>query len=903
MAQKFLVTEGFSAFRRGTFGNGGHNLYVSRRGVLQRIHQFDLTGNGYPDIVFCNSQNYHEQVPVAVYRDPLNRCQCVRLPADGALGGTVADLTGQGGADLIVANDYGGEALEINTFIYYGGPGGWSEQRMNRLPVPRCTSAAVGDFNRDGRTDLALLGNGKVKLFYQSDVGLELSLAVELDIRGEQLAADDLDGDGYADLIVRDRRGRVRAYWGGDDGIKADRFNDVVTGLPAETDDDTDAEATIPDYVMAAAPLVKVIYLNRRPHVFVARADAAWLVPAGSDRSFDDPLRFACARPFSVASGDIDGDGHPDLVFACHNDTGQPGRSWIYWGSDHGFQESNRTALATNAACDVDVGDLNGDGRDEIAVCQMHDQYMFTTHSRLYACGPNRELGRPVELETHDARRVFIHRHAGESAPNVVFINHYARNKHGDVPVSVYLGGPEGYGPNRVLKLPGYGAVEAIVADLNDDGRPDIILANCAENNPPGDPGSYVYIQGTRGFTDRPTSTLPTTRAHGVACADLNRDGYLELVFAGFDNSELLIFHGTEQGFDIERPERIQLTYEGKTYKNPRWIYLADLDNDGYLDLVIPLIEDARSLILWGGPEGFSTERCQALTVWRGSCATAVDLTGNGYLDLIIGAATRSDTGPHDSFVYVYWNGPEGLHESRRTLLPANHVNALTVADFNNDGRLDLYVGNYSDNRVRDMDSFIYWNRPDHFFRAADRTRLFTHSASGCLALDFDDDGYMDLAVANHKVWGDHSGYSEIWWNGPDGFDPKRTTRLPTTGPHGMRQVDPGSILDRGPEEYYDSEPMKLPKGAILNGINWEADTPRHTWVRAQVRCADTRADLNDAAWQGPGGADTWYDSGQALERSTSTGRWLQYRLGLGAARGLGTPRVTSVRVGYAVNP
>lgn len=54
------VTHGFEGFRGGTFGNAGHNLYVSRSGVLQRVHQFDLTGNGCVDLVFPNSQGHWE---------------------------------------------------------------------------------------------------------------------------------------------------------------------------------------------------------------------------------------------------------------------------------------------------------------------------------------------------------------------------------------------------------------------------------------------------------------------------------------------------------------------------------------------------------------------------------------------------------------------------------------------------------------------------------------------------------------------------------------------------------------------------------------------------------------------------------------------------------------------------
>ena len=61
----------------------------------------------------------------------------------------------------------------------------------------------------------------------------------------------------------------------------------------------------------------------------------------------------------------------------------------------------------------------------------------------------------------------------------------------------------------------------------------------------------------------------------------------------------------------------------------------------------------------------------------------------------------------------------------------------------------------------------------------------------------------MDLAIAYHKVWGDHVGYSAVWWNGPDGFDERRVTKLPTSGPHGMISVEPRNTSDGGNAEFY----------------------------------------------------------------------------------------------------
>ena len=54
------VTEGFAAFRSGTFGNAGQNLYVSAAGVLQRIHLFDFNKDGWVDLAVCNHKTFSE---------------------------------------------------------------------------------------------------------------------------------------------------------------------------------------------------------------------------------------------------------------------------------------------------------------------------------------------------------------------------------------------------------------------------------------------------------------------------------------------------------------------------------------------------------------------------------------------------------------------------------------------------------------------------------------------------------------------------------------------------------------------------------------------------------------------------------------------------------------------------
>ena len=96
MAEGFFRMDGWEAFSAGTCGRAGHNLYVSRAGILQRIHQYDFAQKGHLDLVFCNSQGHLEMPPAGVYHDPLGRIEYLELPADGARSGAVLDLNGDG---------------------------------------------------------------------------------------------------------------------------------------------------------------------------------------------------------------------------------------------------------------------------------------------------------------------------------------------------------------------------------------------------------------------------------------------------------------------------------------------------------------------------------------------------------------------------------------------------------------------------------------------------------------------------------------------------------------------------------------------------------------------------------------------------------------------------------------
>ena len=901
------VTEGFDAFRRGTFGNAGQNLYVSKAGGLQRIYQYDLDHNGWFDLAFANCQNHHESPPSYLYG--LDGRRIVELPCKGSIGATVTDLDGDGIADLVLGGRFDQVSPFAATDIYYGAPDEeYSEKYQIKIQSPHAVDCWHGRFNGAKRPSLAfaLRKYGIVRIYDQTELGFEWKAFTDLPVTASLLTATDLDGDGYDDLVTRaEHETRTLVHWGGPGGLSVSNRTELAELDPSQV---TWPEAAAGlqsemEQKTVTPMLLQSVVWNGRKCFTLSTGRKMVFVSATRDRALERVFEIDVPLAYAVTAGDFNADGLVDLAFASqvkHPDDPARQASFVWFNSKDGFVAANRVTVATESACCID-----SDG-PRILIGQCEARRSYTNDALLFTVKDGKVGPEPQRFQGENIHRVFFVKSPGK-ATRILVVNNAARSSVGFDRSYVYWGEKDGYDPKRRTEVASWCAVDAMAADLDDDGWAELVIGNNSENSLDLDPGNHLHHFGPNGHEPTRTQIIPTDIGWGTVTGDFNRDGYLDLIAAADHWHNLRFFPGGPDGFrDYETIEVLPIKRsEGNepdrddtgdvltmkksaikvaAYGGMRWFIAVDVNADGWLDLAVTTCAD-RQHILWGGPEGFSMKRRQDVAGVMCTGVRAADLSKNGYPDVIFGGHTSQPNGrdvyrqPHHSYAYVFWNGPNGISESRKSTLRADAASHLCVGDFDRNGWLDLFTSSYTGELDRDINSFIYWNRGGSF-RQYDRQDLITHAVSGAVALDFTEDGYVDLALANHKVFCDHVGYSEVWWNGAEGFLPTRTTKLPTCGPHGMYAIEPGNQLTRGPEEYYVSEARTVGEDCTVAGVDLVAEIPPKTWVRPLVR-------VNGGDWTEPAGC------------SLKKGDSLQYRLELGALNSLRTPRVTRVTVKF----
>jgi hypothetical protein len=637
------------------------------------------------------------------------------VPVGIALG----DFRGDGRTDLAVA-DFGSSDVMV---LLNNGDGTFQVQPA--FAVGAAPAAIVtGDFNGDGRPDLAVAdpGTNDVSVFLGNGDGtFAPPVTYEAGDDPVALVAGDFNGDGTTDLAVADRNANaVSVLRGRGDG----------TFLPPIA------------YVVGSAPVALVagdFTGDGRSDIAVAdfgSNDVSVLLSHG-DGTFQPRLTFATpAGPDALVAGDFNGDGTTDLAVADETFSAVS----IFLGQGNGQFTLSRS-YAVGAYPDALVaGDFNGDGRLDLAVANRGSNNVSIL------------LGRGDGTFRRTAS------FAAEAAPVALVAGDFGGDGRLDLAVvgsgqvagqlTVLLNQGDGTFGVPVAYAVGTAPDGLIVGDFNEDGRPDLAVANAGSNNV-----TLLLGIGAGAFQTQGSTTVGSSPFTLVA-GDFNGDGRTDLAVTNAASNSVSILLGNGDG-----TFQAQTTYAVGI--GPDAIVTGDFNGDGRLDLAIAnQLSDDLSVLLGNGDGTF--QAAVSYPVESGPYAlVAGDFNGDGRLDLAV-----ADQGSDD--VSVLLGNGDGTFEARTIYTVGRTPEALVLADFNGDGRLDLATANVYAGTVS-----VLLNNGDGTFSPQVSYSAGTDPVA-LAAGDFNGDGTTDLVVTNAVT---RQG-SVLLGNGDGTFQPRRVFTL-----------------------------------------------------------------------------------------------------------------------------
>ncbi len=671
----------------------------------------DMNGDGKPDIVVANYGSGTVSVMLGhgdgTFGSP-------RTFACGPTGNqaVVADVNHDGIPDVIVAN------ATDNTVSVLLGNGDGSLLARKIFPAgsdPR--SVAVGDFNKDGKLDLAvnntdstvsiLLGNGDGTFLTATTTqpGADDSLTI---------AVGDLNGDGNPDIVTAGDN-LVIDFGDGHGDISSDKI------IPLAADSFSVAVADIngdgkPDVVLAypSSKSVGVLLGTGQTNLNPVQT---YSTGNGSD-------------PRAVAIADVNGDGKPDAIVI--NSTAR--NTEVLLGKGDGSFGAPTTFGSSAYGYSFTVADVNGDGRPDLIA---PDLYGSDTKVLLNDPPPavvSIDRAMPATASTQAASVTFavtfsepvsgvsgadfsavLDPGMSSAAPTIspstgLFAIYQVTvsgiTGTGDVGLEmVGIGGgatvvndvgesltpPVGFGTKIQFTPQAYATV---IADMDGDGKPDVVIADSTQDDVSIDLGNGDGITQPPQSFSTDISLSESSSVSAVAVADLNGDGKLDVVAAESDDNQVGVFLGNGNG--TLQP---QVTYDLGSGADPISIEVGDVNRDGKPDLIVANYSSASVGVLIGNGNG-TFNAVQTLSVGSFPVETALaDLNGDGIPDLIVASQNALSIG-----VLMGFAPPHGVVLStppfrpEQTFAVGGSISDFQVGDVNRDGKPDLIVDSFDSN-------------------------------------------------------------------------------------------------------------------------------------------------------------------------------------------------------------
>lgn len=873
------VEDAFEDFRDGEFDASGADLYVTRAGSIKTTQRFDLNSDGYLDLVFNASHDEVRILPPTCLeiRSGTREATPCSLPAPGTSGALIADLNRDGFADAVLAPNNDGVTTRRYLSIFYGSEKGWSGRRRSGLIAndPRALGAA--DLDGDGWPEIVVLNGARwaledgpeavLRVYYGSPGGFSQERHRDIVIdRAVDMKTDDLDGDGRAEIVVVTHSpGEALVYWNDGKDLPASPQR-IALGSPsagrlALADADGDGRTDLVVAGGARELIGKDPTTGRALYRYYGVTRV--LSTPGRKRAFRAPLLSKAPPSSDLGVADLDKDGRPDIVLADR--TAASNSLHILWGD--ASRPGATLPMAWAAA--IALADIDGDGAIDIAAGPARGPETYQAKSRVFFGDGRGAFREGLAVETSEVGAVAAFKEAGRT--RLVFCNDRAGRFNEDVPVEVYWGARDGFSPERTTRYSIRSGYASSAADLNDDGYPDLVLlsiVHTASDNHPG-LGFNILWGGPDGLKDDRRAVVPEYALWGLNIADVDKDGYLDLVgncnraSPEGEPPRVVIWRGGPRGF--ERSRRISLRADGAEGQN----VVADFDKDGYLDIAVARERAHKVTIFRGGADGFSEARQTSLPLVAANDIKTADLDRDGWLDLVVTSHKLPNSAFFDFGTVIFWGGPRGFQPWNSQRLPAHDGIGITIADFDADGHLDIYLPGYHYGFTREsVASHLFWGSA-HGFTDDNRTDLMQDGGHGSMAADFNADGKLDLAVACHTRNGTHLTESLIFSNDGARFRRSLPQRLPTTGPHFMQRADVGNVYDRSWRQSYVSSVFHWDGERQGVSVKWKAEVPAGSRLEMWLRSAAVRGELGSRPW-------VLYNGGEMALAPLD--RFLQYR-------------------------
>jgi RNA polymerase sigma factor (sigma-70 family) len=547
----------------------------------------DLSGNGANDVMVINGAG-----------DILWRKGRPQEP--GTFDPPITINPGHPARDIVAVDTHQGHVLASvdatdNAISLYASRDG-NFVRIGSLPTGSLPAQIVtADLTGDGWDDLVVrdVGDGTLTVFFNNGSGSaatgnalfpsSVTLSVGLGVSDVTLA--DVDRDGATDILVTNKvSGEVGVWRNLGHGAFAPAVLYRAGGGLYGVMNNTDGSASLTTLEATSGVAVGAFTRGGPPDLVVIDPGSntfSLLKALGAGRFANPVTRPTTSPARAVRVADLDGIGVPDMIVLGTNTVS------VYRGNGQGDFLPPLTYPAGPGPTGLTVADVNHDGKPDLLLGNSFGDLLVLLGNGDGTFQLYRKADQNVALAVLPN---------GSPTPDFIYANQGL-----DHVVIDYGGGQKAVVGDKSTGLLAPGAVQ--LADLNGDGIPDLIVANSGSNNVLiypglGDGQFGPALNGGHGFF---TGTNPV----GISVADVNGDGRPDLVVANKGSNDVSILLNQPQGttFTFTPGPRLRVG------SGPVSTVVQDVNGDGIPDILVSDSQSNNVILLPGVGGGFFNDQ------------------------------------------------------------------------------------------------------------------------------------------------------------------------------------------------------------------------------------------------------------------------------------------------------